>query len=555
MSPAFDTLRAISLFESMDDTELERICDDVVAVHLDVGDFLFHEGDWGEHAYVVTRGRVEILKAGERRDMLLAVREDGDVIGEMALLQQEPRTASVRARTAVDLLAIPRQALDEVLEASPRAMRAIYETFVHRLKATNDQLKQTERMAQLGTLTAGVAHELNNPAAAIARAAHRLSDDVAGLLEHVARGAPEGAPDLVTLGVDPTEVPASALARSDAEEEVEDWLADRGVPAPWELAPDLVDAGIGVDELDGWQLPPTGPELEDLLRLAAAAVATRRTAAVIATAAGRLSGIVKALKSYAYLDQSPVQDVDVHRGLEDTLVLLAHKTRHVTIVRDYDDDLPTITAFGTELNQVWTNLVDNACDALDGMTDPVPTVTLRTRATERGLVVEVEDNGPGMPEPVQEQVFDAFFTTKPPGVGTGLGLYLSYRLVLEHEGELSLSSAPGRTVFRVELPMDRATNDGGADEDSTSAGRSCADLAGMTWAERPTGECPDCLADGDPWQQLRFCNRCGRIGCCDESPNRHASRHAETSGHPVIRSLEPGDDWAWCYDHELGLQR
>ncbi|MDX1659058.1 MAG: cyclic nucleotide-binding domain-containing protein [Nitriliruptorales bacterium] len=553
MADTFERLRSVALFDGLDDDDLERICRDVSEVHLESGEVLFHEGEWGDRAYVVTEGDVEILKASQRRQVLLAVRKAGEVIGEMALLQQEPRSATVRARTAVDLLTIPKEALDELLDASPRAARAIFETFLSRLKATNDQLKQSERMAQLGTLTAGVAHELNNPAAAVGRAADRLEDELASFTELVASSASSAHADLVGDAAAP---PTDPLARSDLESEVEDWLERHGIDEPWELAADLVDAGIDTATLDGLDTDRSGAELATTLRLAAAATALRRTAREIADGAGRISAIVRALKGYAYLDQAPVQDVDVRRGLEDTLVLLAHKTRHVRVVREFADDLPAITALGTELNQVWTNLIDNACDALQEVDDRVPTLTLRARERDASVVVEVEDNGPGIPPEIQDQIFDAFFTTKAPGEGTGLGLQISYRIVvLEHGGDLTVDSEPGRTTFRVTLPIDQTDLQAATEEDDMPVSI-CEHLEAPMDGDRPSYDegCPDCREAGDTWVHLRYCNTCGKVGCCDDSKNRHARQHANGTGHVVVRSLEPGEDWAWCYEHRIGVE-
>ncbi|HEX9890388.1 MAG TPA: ATP-binding protein [Nitriliruptorales bacterium] len=549
---AFERLRKVELFDGLSDDDLTRICADVRDVVLEPGQSLFHEGDPGDEAYVIAEGDIEIVKATDRREVLLAVRGPGHVIGEMALLQAEPRIAGARARTHAELVAIPRAALDEVLDASPRAARTVFSTFLTRLKATNDQLKQSERMAQLGTLTAGVAHELNNPAAAVARAAQRLAGELDALADLAATPTTSTVRAAALRSIDPDRQGSlDALERSDAEADVEDWLGARGVDAPWELSAGLVDAGVGVHDLDGLAGEASGEDLADAFRLLVATTAVRSAAREIGEGVGRISTIVRSLKSYAYLDQSPVQDVDVHQGLEDTLVLLAHKTRHVRVVRDYADDLPTITALGTELNQVWTNLIDNACDALEQVGDRIPTVTLRTRSADGTIVVEVEDNGPGIPEEHQAEVFDAFFTTKPPGKGTGLGLQISYRIVvLEHRGDLTISSEPGRTTFRVTLPIEPPEP---ATTEDTVRDEPCDHLDDISTGPRPEGGCAECLEMGDTWVHLRYCDGCRAVGCCDDSKNRHARAHATASGHPVVRSLEPGEDWAWCFEHRVGV--
>jgi len=561
MATAFERLRKVALFDGLSDDDLARICADVQDVTLAPGSVLFREGDPGDRAFVITDGEVEILKATDRREVLLAVRKAGDVIGEMALLEEEPRRATVRARTQTQLVAVPKAALDDLLDTSPAATRAVFGTFLARQRATNDQLKQSERMVQLGTLTAGVAHELNNPAAAVARAAQRLGEQL-DVLSRLAAKPTDSTLRAVALAlVDPTRTVASdALGRSDAESEVEDWLDDHGVPQPWELAADLVDAGLGVADLerlvtDGGE-PAGADALADAVGLLVASTSLRRIAAQIADGATRISSIVRSLKSHAYLDQAPVQDVDVRRGLDDTLTLLGHKVRGIHVVREYDDDLPTITALGTELNQVWTNLIDNACDAMDGLTDRPPTLTVRAHAGDGVVAVEVQDNGPGMPPEVRERVFDAFFTTKPPGQGTGLGLQISHRIVvLEHRGDLVVESEPGRTTFRVTLPIAPPTAAPAPDPRESDVNPTlCDHLEGLTDIPRPEGGCQDCLDMGDTWVHLRYCAECRKVGCCEDSKNRHARAHAAATGHVVIRSREPGETWAWCYEHQVGVE-
>lgn len=558
MSDAFARLRKVALFDGLSDDDLERICTDVQDIHLGPGHTLFEEGDRGDRAYVITDGEIEILKASERREVLLAVRGPGEVIGEMALLQEEPRIAGARARTTAELVAIPKAALDELLDTSPTAARSMFGTFLDRLRATNDQLKQNERMAQLGTLTAGVAHELNNPAAAVARAARRLDEE---MRDFVAQVAPAVGGDLraAAMGLVDNDraAPADALARSDAESELEDWLEQHGVPEPWDLSAGLVDAGIRVTDLAS--LDASDPrKLADALRMLVASASLHGITTQIIEGTTRLSSIVRSLKSYAYLDQSPVQDVDVRQGLEDTLVLLAHRTRHVRVVREFDEDVPTITALGTELNQVWTNLIDNACDALEETADRIPTLTLRVGQLpdDNGVVVEIEDNGPGIAPEHVDQVFDAFFTTKPPGRGTGLGLQISYRIVvLEHRGDLAVQSEPGRTTFRVTLPLEQPEPPDPETREDDMSTDTCEHLEAVDDPPRPdpADGCPDCRAAGDSWVHLRYCATCGKAGCCDDSPNRHAREHATTGDHPVIGSLEAGETWLWCFVHRQGV--
>lgn len=452
-----ERLRRVELFAELADSDLERICGGVQNRTLAPGEVLFSEGDPADSAYVIAAGEVEIVKALGARETLLSLRGAGDVIGEIGLLLEAPRSATVRARTDVELLTIPCSVLDALLDTSPPALRSMYQVVLARLQDTSDRRRQTERMAQLGTLTAGVAHELNNPAAGAHRAADRLQEALDALAAGIVEAADldrEKIVRIVAQAMREPGPPLDGLARSDAEDGVADWLADQGVPEPWSIAPDLVDAGVGPGELaelvDGLDPASTPVAVELLTRLAA----PRRLAREIATGTGRISDIVGSLKSHAYLDRAPMADVDLHRGIDDTLMLLGHKLAGIRVVRDFDPDLPHVTASGGELNQVWTNLVDNAAYELSrsGVTDP--TITVSTSCDGDEVVVEVTDNGPGIPPDVADRIFEAFYTTKPPGSGTGQGLNLSYQIiVLDHRGSLTVESVKGRTTFRVILPI------------------------------------------------------------------------------------------------------
>ncbi len=458
---ALERLKQVGLFSDLSDDDLGRICRDVTPLHLEAGELLFEENDPGDSAYVVTSGSVEVVKATEGREALVAVREVGSVIGEMALLQEAPRMASVRARSPTELLTIPKATLDQLLAVSPSAARSMFRVLIDRMQQTSERLRHSDRMAQLGTLTAGVAHELNNPAAAVRRAAQGLNDELDAYTTLLAGTQTPGAGiarerALALIGERPpsTGERRSTLALAGEEEQVESWLEQHGVEEPWRLAPDLVHAGIDVTMLEQLGDDLDAATLGDALRFVVSSISIRRLVTEVDEGARRLSDIVRALKGYAFLDQAPVQDVDAVKGLEDTLVLLAHKTRHVRVQREFDPQLPKISALGSELNQVWTNLIDNACSALSEVGDDRdPTLTLRAHPNGADITVEVEDNGPGIPPEVRDRIFDAFFTTKPPGQGTGLGLQISYRIVvLEHRGELTVDSEPGRTTFRVVLP-------------------------------------------------------------------------------------------------------
>jgi len=457
-----DRLRMVPLFGHLPEADLERLCRGVEEINLSKGATLFTEGEQAETAFVIASGEIEITKASDQHDVLIAVRKTNEVIGEMALLQSLPRTATARARTDATLLRIPKARIDELLETSISAVRAMFSVILDRWRGTEAQLRQNERMAQLGTLTAGLAHELNNPAAAVKRSADLLATVTTAYAEARVAWASAGLPaDEVeafeALHRRALEVsrglPLDALTRSDREADLESWLENIGVANAYRVAPPLVDLDLTTGDRSLIEGKLGAGVVVELLR---AATELSMLVHEVREGASRLSAVVQPLKSYSYLDQAPVQEVDVVAGLEDTLMILSAKVTGLTVRRDYAPNLPRIEAYGSELNQVWTNLIDNAADAIRDAGTSDGEIAVRVFATPERLVVEIADNGPGIPDEIRNRIFDAFFTTKPPGRGTGLGLEISYGIVVNrHRGEIEVESQPGRTVFRVLLPLER----------------------------------------------------------------------------------------------------
>jgi len=340
----------------------------------------------------------------------------------------------------------------------------VYGSDVTREKEAERVLRQSERMATLGTLAAGVAHELNNPAAAAQRAAQQLEHSFAELEKArirmgAARVLLEHAEHLAELDAKASEAATcpcllDPLERSDREAELEEWLEERGAEAPWEVAPALVEGGVELAALVALAERIGDEHVGLVATWHAHSLRVYRLLGEIRQGAGRLVEIVGAMKDYSYLGQAPVQNVNVNDGIRSTLVILRSKLKTgITVEQELAADLPLIEAYGSELNQVWTNLIDNAADAMNGQGQ----IRLRTSANDGHVVVQVEDNGPGIPPEVRERVFDAFFTTKAPGKGTGLGLNTSYNIVVQkHGGTIRVDSEPGRTRFTVELPLRRA---------------------------------------------------------------------------------------------------
>jgi signal transduction histidine kinase len=453
-------LHRLELFANLSEPDLDWLAGQVEPVGIAAGEILMEEGKPGDSAYIIVDGEFQVVKKSDVQDIVIAVRDPGEVVGEMALLDQAPRMATVRAVRDSRVLKIRGETLQQLLSQSPSAAMSILHTVSKRLRQNEGLLRQNEKMAALGTLAAGLAHELNNPASAVMRSSDQLRAalmdwsnitnelDQLGLTKEQTESLNHLRGDIEAYrfrasGLDP-------LTQNDRENELQTWLEERGVQLAWELAPTLI---------------PFGWDAKSLLELEGSFKAQTLTAALKWLSAGclvytllhevslgteRISEIVKSVKAYSYLDQAPIQQVDITEGLENTLVILRYKTKDgIKITREYAPGLPAIEAYGSELNQVWTNIIDNAIDAMQGNGELV----LRTHVEDKNVVVEVEDNGPGIPAGIQKRIFEPFFTTKPPGIGTGLGLHIAYTIINNHYGQIQLKSEPGKTSFKVMLPI------------------------------------------------------------------------------------------------------
>jgi signal transduction histidine kinase len=458
-------LQKIPLFAELPADDLSQLCEMISEVRLEAGQTLFNEGDVADMAYILHEGELVVSKLVDGREIQVDVHQvPGVVIGESALLEESMRLATIRARQPSLLLGLSRFQVQELLAKSPTAAQFIIRTLTVRSRGLEDHVRHEERMARLGTMTAGLAHELNNPAAAVMRSAGQLR--AAQNDSETARLALEGLPfsagqqakimalmeQIRTGAAEPPQL--DVLLRSDREAELEDWLADRDMEDAWELTAALVNLGLNKTDLEALAVDFTAEQLPVLVRWLAAAYTSQSLVVEIMQGAGRIVEIVQAMKSYVYLDQTPVQNVDVQAGLEDTLVVLGNRlTAGITVRREYAADLPRITAYGSDLNQVWTNIITNALDALDDRGE----IVIRTRREAQEVVVEIEDNGPGIAAEHLPKLFDPFFTTRPPGAGAGLGLNICYSIVTNHQGQIKVTSEKGQTVFQVRLPVDHVS--------------------------------------------------------------------------------------------------
>lgn len=437
-------LRQVPLFASLPEDDLARLDASTSYRDLAQGETLFEEGDEPDHAYVIESGEIEILKESAGRKVRIAISQPDDVVGEMGLLTGEPRSATARAMTETRMISIPRSALDHVLSTSVEAGRALFDVFISRWREQESRVRQSERMAQIGVLTAGLAHEMNNPAAAVSSGSDRLGDVIANRTLVASDLGEVPIPSPSTDGP-----PRSAIDRADLEDAVEQSLDTIGLDEPWRHASLLVDAGFVPSDLP----QSDGQDSVVAVQLASLDAETRALLAEVAEGARRLSELVGALKSYSFLDQAPVQEVDITKGIDDTLLILRSKMTDITVERDYAAGIPTIVAFGNQLNQVWTNLLDNAADAIHDAGIEHGKVIIRASSQDDCVVIEIENNGPPIPVDVVDRVFEAFFTTKEPGRGTGLGLDTAYSIVVtRHRGSLTVRSDEETTVFTVVLP-------------------------------------------------------------------------------------------------------
>ena len=451
-------LRSSPLFEGLTDRELQQLIDNAKPVSLRAGEALMKQGEPGNTAYVVIKGGLEIQKQSGQSLIKIDVRKPGEIIGEMALLSNAPRSATVVATCDSETLCISQEVFENLLATSTSATMAVLHWVMARLSQNESLLHQQEKMAALGTMSAGLAHELNNPAAAAQRSASLLRGAPTKWLEQTHQlemvSFRENMSDWLNDFMQETTrrfqnpIKLDALERIDLVDQLQDWLEAQGIDAAWELSPVMVNFGWSKESLEELNSKPVFQ----------AAIQWLGTGSMIVTqlyevqnTTERISQIVKAMKAYTYLDQAPLLEVDVHDGLENTLVIMEHKLKQgVAIKREYATDLPRIEAYASELNQVWTNLIDNAVDAMDGKGE----IRIRTHREDNQVIVEIIDNGPGIPDDICSRIFEPFFTTKPPGQGTGLGLHITHDIIVNrHHGLLQVKSKPGETVFRITLPV------------------------------------------------------------------------------------------------------
>jgi signal transduction histidine kinase len=462
----FDELRRVPLFEDLPDEALLEVAGQGLEKFVPAGEVNGREGEPVDHLYVILEGELRITKEATGGEVVINTYTPGTFFAEVPLLAGSPFLATGRALTDCRLFLIHDDLFRRLLTEHSSFGHKILEALAERVQILQSVASQRERLTSLATLAAGLAHQLNNPAAAALRSAEDLREDLNKLRSiglRLARAATAGrltseALDYLERAIDApgrAETPVlDELGRSEREEAVAFWLEECGVPESWTLAPSLVSAGLDIADL----LPIVESVSSDLrldaLRYLGATLDAAGLVDEVEGSALRISGIVGTMEGYSYMDRAPVQEVDVNGSLDDTLAVLGHRLDGVEVLRDYDPGLPRITAYGGELNQVWTNLIDNAIDAVL-TSEASGRITLRTGCERDRLLVEVADDGPGIPPENHARIFEPFFSTKGVGHGTGLGLDVSYRIVVgRHGGDIHVASEPGETRFEVRLPVE-----------------------------------------------------------------------------------------------------
>ena len=457
---SIEQLRSIALFDGLSEGQLRELLAAGEVIRFGPGDVLFREaqpaGDW----WVLLDGTIELVRR---------VGHEDTVLGAMAVAGQwaggfqawDPHgiyLATSRPATTGHVLRVPAPRLrDLASDWFPFGVHLI-KGLTQTVRTIESSARQRESLVALGTLAAGLAHEINNPASAATRAVDALDDTSQALMHAIARLADHSitaeqfaALDKLRQEIRPESGDTRPLAVAQREDELSDWLVQHDVERDWVIAAPLAAAGVDIAWCERAAAVIDGAALQPALEWVASSLSISTLLAEVKESTRRISDLVGVVKSYSQMDRASMQNMDVEEGLEATLAVLAHKIPSgIVVTRDYGQEVPRIEAIAAELNQVWTNLIDNAIDAMDGSGEL--RVALRAEATS--VVVEIGDSGPGMSREVQVHAFEPFFTTKPVGKGTGLGLDISRRIVAErHGGEITIDLQPEGTVLRVRLPL------------------------------------------------------------------------------------------------------
>jgi signal transduction histidine kinase len=450
-------LLQVSAFADLPDDQITWFISQSEELRFNAGDTYFRQGDPADAMFVILEGQLQMRGELGGETILISI-SPGQVTGTLPFSRMKQFTVSARALTDVRVLRFPASLFPELIHKMPELTQRLVGLMSDRIRETTRMEQQRDRLASLGKLSAGLAHELNNPASAAKRATSQLRD----LLKRIRDASHElGRRDLTAAQkseiekmeasfVKHDEPPPDALTIADLEDQIDSLLRSHGQNDLWQMAADLARKNVKPEALESlFTILDTDTARAALVRIAASLdVATLLNE--IESSTSRISDLVGAIKEYTYMDQTPVQNVDIVKSLETTLTIMNHKLKHGVVVRREYEKMPLlVNSFGSELNQIWTNLIDNATDAMDGKGE----LKVKTYREDNCVVVEIADNGPGIAPEIQSHIFEPFFTTKGVGNGTGLGLDTVQRIVKKHRGNIQVVSKPGETSFQVRLPL------------------------------------------------------------------------------------------------------
>lgn len=452
-------LRKVAAFADLAQDQLHWLAGKFEEVRLEAGEIFVRPGDPAVWLFVVIEGELRFQAAQPDGPSLSFI--SGQVTGYLPFSRLTHFLRIGQAVVPTRIARLHRDHFPEMLYRIPEIGQRLVAVMSDRIRETAKVETQRDKLMALGKLSAGLAHELNNPAAAAQRSATNLRealetvrDASIRLVRHAL--SPDQREDIVRFEREAQghslSVPADPLEQSDREERITSFLQARGIPDAWKIAPVLADAGVEPARLEELASGLGEEVVGDALTRIASLLTIYKLICEIENSTKRISDLVRAVKEYSYMDQAPLQQIDVHQGIENTLTILGHRLKQgVSVVRDYDPNLPRICAYGGELNQIWTNLIDNAIDAMNAKGE----LRIRSKRNLDRVLIEIADNGPGIPPEIQTRIFDPFFTTKGVGQGTGLGLDTACRIAHKHHGAIRVISKPGDTRFQVDLPLDQ----------------------------------------------------------------------------------------------------